>query len=673
MDDNELKKLIREKTEHVEIPESLKAEAIRRKLQEQEAKNRFNKRKQILIAVSAAAGFCIIAGLTALVGRIVYKQGQHILATLNPSPDGPIGTTSSGDTADDWLSDDTTLAAAEDYDQIYKYIRASNNQNNRQQYQYAIVEDAEMVGELPAPTASSSANSSAKFERDQAAGDYSDTNVREAGVGEGDIVKTDGKNLYILENQKIRIVNIEKDQMEELETIYMDADQYVSEIFLEKDRLIVIFSQERYNDSANEYSRGFQSYTVAQVYDVSNPGKPKLLNEISQSGSFYTMRVVDGYVYVFSSFYADTRSGRKDIWSYVPEVDGDLIASDSIWMPQYRWGNQYVVVAGFSLENPREKIDSTAIFGGTGLCYVSRENIYLAENYYNNNRNSQISQTCIRKIAFYKGEFEPIAQTKVDGTLKDSFCIDEYEDNLRLVVTVNREVGARPFSSIRNWVEDTTERVPTESNSLYILDEDLNMIGSVEGLAEDEKIYSARFMGDIGYFVTFRQIDPLFSVDLSNPKRPKILGELKIPGFSEYLHPYMGGLLGIGVDVDEHGMSSNGVKLSMFDTSDPRDVEEIDKYVLEGIYYTNVSYNYKAVMISENRNLIGFSAQGAISHYFIFSYDERNGFTPLFDRELSGYNEARGVYSGETFYLINGNTIESYRLDSFEKIDDIVL
>ena len=96
------------------------------------------------------------------------------------------------------------------------------------------------------------------------------------------------------------------------------------------------------------------------------------------------------------------------------------------------------------------------------------------------------------------------------------------------------------------------------------------MTGTIENLAKNERIYSARFMGDTGYFVTFRETDPLFSVDLSDPDNPKIIGTLKIPGFSEYLHPYGDGLLlGIGEEVDEKGVESNQVKLSMFDISDP--------------------------------------------------------------------------------------------------------
>ena len=212
------------------------------------------------------------------------------------------------------------------------------------------------------------------------------------------------------------------------------------------------------------------------------------------------------------------------------------------------------------------------------------------------------------------------------------------------------------------------------SNTLYVLDEDLEKVGEISGLAEEEYVYSARFMGEIGYFVTFKQVDPLFSVDLSDPENPKIIGELKIPGFSEYLHPYGDGkLLGIGMSVDEEGMTTEGVKLSMFDVSDPENVEETANFVLEDMYGSDVFYNYRAVFTDTEKNLFGFSAYGDQTEYFVFSYDDESGFHEVFSRRLSGYYEARGLYVGEHFYLVAGNTVESYTLSDFEKLDDIVL
>ena len=175
--------------------------------------------------------------------------------------------------------------------------------------------------------------------------------------------------------------------------------------------------------------------------------------------------------------------------------------------------------------------------------------------------------------------------------------------------------------------------------------------------------------------MTYKQIDPLFSVDLSDPKNPEILGELKIPGFSEYLHPYGDGLLlGIGKDVDETGMVTNGVKISMFDISDPSDVQETDKYVIEDAISTDVAYNYKTALVDAQKNLIGFIAYSdGGADYYVFSYGE-DGFTCEFEKSMVGYNSnVRGIYVGDKFYIVTGNTVESFMLESFDKVDDLVL
>ena len=228
---------------------------------------------------------------------------------------------------------------------------------------------------------------------------------------------------------------------------------------------------------------------------------------------------------------------------------------------------------------------------------MSENNIYITEEYYGKSETENI-QTSIRKIAYDKGTLDAVGQTKIDGVLNDSFSIDEYNGYLRIAATVipsdyNNRIMPVPYveeggSDVIVEDEVAVDNASIETNALYVLDENLEMTGSIQNLAKEETIHSARFMGDIGYFVTFKQIDPLFSVDLSDPSNPKIIGELKIPGFSDYLHPYGDGkLLGIGLSVDEEGMTTEGVKLSMFDISDPANVKEMSTYVLENVLSTD--------------------------------------------------------------------------------------
>ena len=184
-------------------------------------------------------------------------------------------------------------------------------------------------------------------------------------------------------------------------------------------------------------------------------------------------------------------------------------------------------------------------------------------------------------------------------------------------------------------------------------------------------------MGATGYFVTFRETDPLFTVDLSNSKAPKIIGKLKIPGFSDYLHFYgEDKILGIGMEVDEETGVSSGAKLTMFDISDRADVKEESTYIMENVYSTDVEYDYKAALIDVEKNLIGFAGYPEGRQcYYIFSYDDEEGFICKMEEDLNGNasRSARGIYIDQTLYVVQGNVIESYSLYDYKKIDDLIL
>ena len=261
--------------------------------------------------------------------------------------------------------------------------------------------------------------------------------------------------------------------------------------------------------------------------------------------------------------------------------------------------------------------------------------------------------------------------------------MDEYKNHLRVVSTVweyktEKIVDDRTGEEIGYNTED--ER---QTNALYVLDKDLKQVGKIEGLAEDEQIYSARFMGDTGYFVTFRQTDPLFTVDLKDPENPKVLSELKVSGFSEYLHIYgEDRLLGIGMEADEETGIQQGLKLSMFDVSNKSNVEEITKYRLEDYNYSEAFYNHRAVMISTGKNLFGFDAEGSNRgeywrKYFVFSYED-DSFVQKLKVDAKGsdgnYYSARGTFIGDTFYLLLGDgSVRSYDLNTGEKLEELLL
>lgn len=669
-EEKKMEDLLQESAKDTEIPDSLLPGEIEKKILERERIRKKRRRRHILSG-TVAAGLCLVAGISGYF-LITDHTGDMRSGTSEQSvsasseaanPDGS-DTDESSVTAG--ISETDLLATAEDYDEIYEYIQAE-----REFWENAASATEESTADSSTGSAEArsfdSAGANAESISNTASGkEYSDTNVREEGVGEGDIVKTDGKNLYVVNGEKINIVGAGSTEMELLAQIEPEEGNYPSEVYAQDGYLAVVYTKSEYSDGTNGYDGYYRDYTCADVYDVSNPEEPEKIGGITQSGYFNTMRIRGGYVYLLSSFYADTGAARGNQPAYIPEVQGKLISTDCIYMPQARMGNSYTVISSFDLDDPEGHTDSKAVFGNTGICYVSTENIYITESIYGES-DSDVNQTSIRKVSYGEGILEGAGQTKLSGVLNDSFSIDEYDGYLRLVTTVTKTEGQT------RGIVPLLAPEPSEFNSLYVLDENLKIVGEIRDLAEGESVYSARFMGKTGYFVTFRQVDPLFSVDLSDPAAPKILGELKIPGFSEYLHPYGDGLLlGIGMDVDESGVTTEGVKLSMFDISDSSDVREVQKYVIEDMYGTDV-YDYRSVFADVEKNLFGFTAYGSGQKYYIFSYDENKGFRQEFERTLGGYGSTRGLYIGDRFYLVSGNTIEAYALDGFEKVGDLVL
>lgn len=648
--EEETEERLRRLSEETEIPESLEPEAIERMLQQQKKTRRKQRFMKYVPAAAAAACVCLVAAVGGL-----GKWND----TVAEKPDGNVAEgekMTAGSTGRE-------IAVAEDYDEIYSILKAASGKESK---------TAGMEQAMPESTADMNGSAGAGVDGGSS---YSDTNVREEGVGEADIVKTDGSNLYIVNGNKVSIVGIETAEMQERSTIELEDECYISELYVEDGKLAVLYTNAEYRDGKAGIDGYFREYTCTDVYDVSDASVPKKTGTVTQSGYYNTMRAKDGYLYVLSSFYASSVARKDDVSAYVPMVGDRVLEASDIYMPQSKLGSQYTVISAFPLEDPENKTDSKAVFGSVGICYVSGENIYITEECYGE-EDADVNRTAIRKLSYGDGRLDAVAQTKVDGRLNDSFSIDEYEGNLRLVTTVSSigqyRDGIMPL--VEDEEKEVQEETASDTNTLYILDDQLELVSQIAGLAEDEQVYSARFMGETGYFVTFRQIDPLFSVDLSDPANPRIIGELKIPGFSEYLHPYgNGNLLGIGMAVDEEGITTEGVKLSMFDISNPSDVKEENHVVLEDLYGTEAAYNYKSVFVDVDKNLFGFLAYGEHQYYYLFAYDEEGGFREVFSRDLGTYVSVRGLYAGDTFYLTADNTVISYRLDGFEKIDDIVL
>ncbi|MDZ7611638.1 MAG: beta-propeller domain-containing protein [Candidatus Moranbacteria bacterium] len=218
----------------------------------------------------------------------------------------------------------------------------------------------------------------------------------------------------------------------------------------------------------------------------------------------------------------------------------------------------------------------------------------------------ELEKTVIQKISINKGELDYKSTGEVTGHVINQFSMSEKGGYFRIATTKSGERRFRP--AIGGIENDFSENRESYSNA-YVLDEDLQMVGSVEGLAEGERIYSARFMQDRLYMVTFKQVDPLFVIDLKNPKNPQVLGELKIPGYSNYLHPYdENTLIGLGKETkarETGGFDTKGLKISLFDVSDVSNPKEVDKYVFEDESTSSIAqHEHKAFLFSKEKNLL---------------------------------------------------------------------
>ena len=656
--------IVKEKMENVDVPESIMPEQIEKKIAEMDelkGAGRSNPKKKKFYYYGGLVAACLVLATG------VYTIGNYSRINAEVEEAAPEEGSKAEGSEEETASIDRTVHTAKDYEQIYEYIEAVFAETREKEtggianlFSWASGGVEESATEEAADMAPAEAPMAKTMTAETGAGgDYSTTNVRQEGVDEADVVKTDGRYLYVLgnDNQKISFVDT-KDELTEIHSISMEENQYVQEFYLlpNEKKLIVIcsfYNREAEDGSTYNMARMIWDPSITQVitYDVSDIENPREIGKVEQSGSYTSSRLSDGYVYLFSRYNAGGDIAKDEPELYIPMVNEKLIEAEDIYLPLVDKGCMYEVITSIDVDEPDKAKDSKAVFSNGGQLYVSNNNIYCYETEWAYTNKTEKTKIC--KIAYNNGKLEAVANEKIDGYINDSFSIDEYEGNLRVIVTVG------------------------ETNAVYVMDEDLDIIGRIEGLAEEERVYSARFMGATAYFVTFYETDPLFTVDFSNPKDPKIIGKLKIPGFSDYLHFYgEDKLLGIGMSVDEKTMVTEGVKLTMFDISDKTDVKEEATYVMENVYSTDVSYDYKAALIDVPKSIICFPGytEGSLN-YYIFSYDESEGFVCELDEEINGYGMGvtRGVYIKDTLYVVQGNIIEAYSLKTYKKVDDIIL
>lgn len=560
---------------------------------------------------------------------------------------------------------------AESYEQVYEVLKEQEERWEKELcYDMAAADGAtggesgarDMAAAIPESAVENATAGDTAAVNAGAKDSYSTTNVMTEGVDESDIAKTDGSYLYLQSGRHIKIIDVRGEEMKEAGTISVSGAGNLLEMYVEGDLLCLITEQSETDmgeETEDVYRFDTKQVTKLQTYDISNRSKPVLLGSVTQDGSYKTSRKIGDVVYLFTHTGIDrpaltATDMEKSAGGWIPLINGEPVAADCIYISEEPYDS--LLVSSVRVNEPDQVVDKMMILNGYVDIYVSRQNLYLYGSSYSGNG----MYTTVAKFSMKDGTMDGVGACTAKGELYDSFAIHEQNGKLRLLMT--------------DWAND--------ENALYLYDENLKMTGSLERIAKGEQIYAARYFGDTAYFVTYRNTDPLFAVDLSDEKNPKILSELKITGFSEYLH-FWGPekLLGIGYETDPDSGERKGLKLTMFDISEPADLKTIETKVLKGVDYSPALYEYKTVLADESANLIGFSMTDYDkdeSSYRLFAWEDEEFeslLTVPMETEYRGEMEAcRGIYIGEKFYLTGEDKVASYdRGDGYKLLQELEL
>ena len=525
--------------------------------------------------------------------------------------------------------------------------------------------------------------------QDSAAPSHSTTNIQVAGVDEADIVKVDNKGyMYALSGNVVYILKAYPQTQAEIVSRITFDDLHPIGIFVNGDKLAVLGSEYHFPTIYDRYFPPiYDRYYVAdiktfvKVYDVSDPDNPLLLRDLIISGSYFNSRMIGNYVYFAVSKAAYLVNGTL----HLPEInsDGKVI---QIAPTEIRYFNatddyyQYTTFVAMNMQNITESpVYLPIMLGGTCNMYVSLSNMYVTYRGSSWNGN-----TTIYRIRVQGSNMTCEARGTVPGRERNQFSMDEYNDCFRIETTTRTQT----------WTTQT---------NLYVLNMNLSVVGKLEGLAPGENFHSARFMGNRAYFVTFKKTDPLFVINLSEPTNPSVLGELHIPGYSDYLHPYdETHLIGVGkhtVEADEGDFAwYQGIKMSLFDVSNVTNPVQIDNEIIGHRGSDSPAlYDHKSFLFDKSKNLLvipvlvaeideskysgeygepiwqgayvfdvslfhGFVLKGRITHLINgMSIDEEN------------YWVKRSLYIEDVLYTISSRKIKLNMLDDLSPILDIEL
>jgi inhibitor of cysteine peptidase len=456
--------------------------------------------------------------------------------------------------------------------------------------------------------------------------DYSGTNIQVKGVDEADIVKTDGKYIYTLNQNKLNIVKaIPANQMQLVSTINFAQGFNPRDLYVDTKHLIVIGDSYQNTDkpliteNKLRYPNPvyYKSPTCkAIIYDIKNKSNPSINREIEIEGSCLSTRKISSSLYLVAN--RNTNYYRPGDPIILPTYrdsatskEFQSLSCDQIYYFPDCIYNSYVIIAAINTDNLEQKVDIKTYLGNGENIYASTSNLYVAVNSsppvrtllkdsaFPATGSSEVN-TEIYRFALQQAQSTCTGRGTVPGAILNQFSMDEYKGYFRIATT-----------SGNMWSNGDD----TSQNHIYVLDMDLQITGKLENIAPGEKIYSTRFMGDRAYMVTFRNVDPFFVIDLKNPQTPKIMGKLKIPGYSDYLHPYdENHIIGFGKDTiamkgwnGEPQAFYQGLKVAIFDVTNVSQPVEMSRVVIgDRGTDSEILNNHKALLFSKEKKLMAF-------------------------------------------------------------------
>lgn len=527
-------------------------------------------------------------------------------------------------------------------------------------HNYDVIEKVDNTWSIGIDSASSTESSSSSSNTK----DYSTTNIQVENVDEADIVKTDGDYIYSISEDNVIITDVkDPKQPKVVATIQSEDDDIPEDIILYKDKLVVISTK---GNQTQRYYYNNRMNTVVKIYNITSREKPVLTKSYEMYEPYYTSRCVDNVLYVISSGNLRKEDDEIVVGYNEDNMEKEMSIDKIKYLKDVKTTKQ-TLISTVDLNNETADIKLDSYLMNISNAYVSENAIYLLNQKYNND-----SKIPIKLLFGFKGVFgledyyemdsesgyyteiykfdikenvEYKAKTKVKGKTINQYSLDEKDNHLRIALYDN------------------------DGSRVAIFDEDLKQIGISDNVAKGEKMYSSRFIGDKVYFVTYKTIDPLFVMDLSNETKPKVLGKLKIPGYSTYLHPYdENHIIGIGMETKEViNRNSNGkvisttakvvgMKMALFDVSNVNSPVQISSVVIGDSRTTSaILTNPKALLFSKEKSLIAIPVNNYSQDFEVTSSNN-------YETMINNYTKYGKPYNAEGYFVYNINVQDGFKL-----------